>query len=278
MTEIEFEDKREGCLWGLIVGDCLGSPIQFTGKDNHPWITDMVPCDTFKTPAGYWTDDTSMALCIMESYIRKDCYDLLDIAENFVRWFRKGEFSSLSYAFDVGTATRQAIEGIEGGRLKNGTETSQGNGSISRFAPSYFIAKKYMDPHICDEVSDLTHCSRIVRETVIHKFYAILTEHLSGHRTAIQPPYMERSKIENSGWAVATLDAALWAFKTTDDFEDGMIQAVNLGGDADSIGAVYGQIAGAYYGFSSIPERWIREIKDKEKLNGMIERFLMLTR
>ena len=278
MNDIEIEDKRKGCLWGLIVGDCLGSPIQFTDKDNHPWITDMIPCRIFKTPAGYWTDDTSMALCIMESYIRKNGYNLQDIAENFVLWFRKGCFSSLPYAFDVGSATMQAIAGIERGMLKNGTEASQGNGSIMRFAPSYFIARKHMAPYICDDVSDLTHCSKVVRENVIHKFYTILTEHLSGHKTVIQPPYMERSRIENSGWAVATLNAALWAFKTTDNFEDGMIQAVNLGGDADSIGAVYGQIAGAYYGFSSIPGRWIRDIKDKEKLNKKIERFLLLTR
>ena len=271
-------NKAKGMLWGLVVGDAFGSPIQFSGKDSHPWITEMRPCETFKTPAGYWTDDTSMSLCVMESYIRLGKYDLRDIAENFVRWFREGRFSSLPYAFDVGTATRQAIVGIEEGSLKNGTEASQGNGSVMRFAPSYFIAEKYADPRICDDISDLTHCSRTIRETVIQKIHGILTEHLAGRRTVLQPSHQARARINNSGWAVSTLDAAIWAFKTTDSFEDGMIQAVNLGGDADSIGTVYGQIAGAYYGFSSIPQRWIRDIKDKEKLNETIETFLLLTR
>ena len=66
--------------------------------------------------------------------------------------------------------------------------------------------------------------------------------------------------MNNSGWAVSTLEAALWAFNSTSTFEDALIAAVNLGGDADSIGAVTGQIAGAYYGFAAIPERWIRAI------------------
>lgn len=274
----KLEDRRKGCLWGLIVGDCLGSPIQFTDKNNHPWITEMVPCKHFSTPAGYWTDDSAMALCIIESYIRKNGYDLSDIANNFVLWFKNGRFSSLPFAFDIGGATWSAIAGIEKGKLKNGTEDSQGNGSIMRFAPSYFIAIKHRRKSICDEISDLTHCSQAVREKAIHPFYDILSEHLAGHKTATQPSQLNREEIDNSGWSIATMNAAIWAFQTTDNFEDGMIQAVNLGGDADSIGAVYGQIAGAYYGFTAIPARWIQKIKDHEKLNDLIEKFLALTK
>ena len=71
-----------------------------------------------------------------------------------------------------------------------------------------------------------------------------------------------------------TLQAALWAFRTTETFEEGMIAAVNLGGDADTIGAVYGQIAGAYYGFDAIPERWISAVKDHESVDSLIDDFL----
>ena len=59
-------NKAKGMLWGLIVGDAFGSPIQFSGKDSHPWITEMVKCPVFNLPAGYWTDDSSMAFCVME--------------------------------------------------------------------------------------------------------------------------------------------------------------------------------------------------------------------
>jgi ADP-ribosylglycohydrolase len=85
---------------------------------------------------------------------------------------------------------------------------------------------------------------------------------------------LKREQVNNSGWAVSTLDAALWAFNTTKSFEDGLIAAVNLGGDSDSIGAVYGQLAGAYYGFDAIPDRWVKAIKTWEKVDALIERFL----
>ena len=54
-------NKAKGMLWGLVVGDAFGSPIQFSGRDSHPWITEMVACPVFGLPPGYWTDDGSMA-------------------------------------------------------------------------------------------------------------------------------------------------------------------------------------------------------------------------
>ena len=80
--------------------------------------------------------------------------------------------------------------------------------------------------------------------------------------------------VPNSGWSVETLSAALWAFNTTETFEDGLIAAVNLGGDSDSIGAVYGQLAGAFYGFESIPKRWVESVKTWRKVDALIESFL----
>ena len=77
----------------------------------------------------------------------------------------------------------------------------------------------------------------------------------------------------NNGYP-STLDAALWAFNATATFEEGMIAAVNLGGDSDTIGAVFGQIAGAFYGFEAIPKRWVQAVKTWEKVDAFIERFL----
>jgi ADP-ribosyl-[dinitrogen reductase] hydrolase len=72
----------------------------------------------------------------------------------------------------------------------------------------------------------------------------------------------EPPEIQGTGYVVQSLEAALWAFNKFDNFEDGLIAAVNLGDDADTTGAIYGQIAGAYYGIDSIPERWIEKIVD----------------
>ena len=266
-------DSFRGMFWGLVVGDCLGSPIQFSEKDQHPRITEMVDCPVFNTPPGYWTDDSSMAFCVADSVVRRGGYDLQDIANTFVRWYREGFWSSLPHAFDVGHATQEAIYAIENGNLSNGFEESQGNGSIMRLAPSYILNYGNPDHTIMHEVSDLTHNSEKVRETV-NLMAAVLDEHMQGNRTSVKSIYETRDEVDNSGWAVSTLQAALWAFQTTKTFEDGMIAAVNLGGDSDTIGAVYGQIAGAYYGFDDIPERWLNAIKDREKVYELIESFL----
>lgn len=269
-------NKAKGMLWGLIVGDAFGSPIQFSSKDGHPWITEMVACPVFNLPAGYWTDDGSMAMCIMDSYVRKGAYDLKDIGDTFVKWFQDGYLSSVDgRSFDVGGATASACRNIAVRRqYVNGSEDSQGNGSIMRFAPSYLLAQNECDPaKVLHAISDLTHGSNRVRE-VVDRLAKVLGEHMAGVRTAEVSPYKTREDVNNSGWAVSTLDAALWAFNTTENFEDGLVAAVNLGGDSDTIGAVFGQVAGAYYGFDAIPERWVKAVKTWKKVDALIERFL----
>lgn len=272
----DLRDRAKGALWGLIVGDCLGSPIQFSGKESHPWITDMVECPVFGLPPGYWTDDSSMAMCVMDSYVRKGRYDLKDIGRTFVKWFMDGYLSSVEgKSFDVGSATWSACQNIAFRKsFVNGSEDAQGNGSIMRFTPSWFIARKENDPaKVMHEISDLTHCSKRVRETV-DKFASILDEHIDGRRTSAVSVYNTRKEVNNSGWAVSTLEAALWAFNTTNNFRDALVAAVNLGGDADTIGAVCGQIAGSFYGFSSIPKKWLKAVKDWQKVDTLIDSFL----
>ena len=107
-----YRDQCKGMLWGLIVGDCFGSPIQFSEKDDHPWITEMVECPVFGLPPGYWTDDSSMAMCVMDSYVRKNGYDLHDIGNTFVKWFADGYLSSVEgRAFDIGGGNACRMQG-----------------------------------------------------------------------------------------------------------------------------------------------------------------------
>ena len=270
MLDTEKYDRIRGMLWGLIIGDCLGSPVQFSDMDSFPKVTEMLPCRHFNTPAGYWTDDGAMALCIMASAVSCKGYDLGDIADNFISWYDEGYCSSLDYAFDIGHATLMGIHGLKRNILRNGVEESQG-GSIIRFAPSLLLDSG--DNRIIHEISDLTHDSCKVRETT-DLMAEICREHLSGRKTGYISEYSSREEVDNSGWCVSTLQAALWAFHRAESFENALVEAVNLGGDADSIGAVCGQISGAYYGYSAIPERWLAAIKDREKLDKLIEDFI----
>ena len=270
----ENNDRLRGMLWGLLVGDCLGSPAQFMDMDSFPKITEMIPCHYFHTPPGYWTDDGAMALCIIKSAVSCKGYDLEDIADCFISWYDEGFCSSLDYAFDIGTATAKGILGLKRNRFRNGFEESQGNGSIMRFAPTLLLDRG--DNRIIHEISDLTHDSCKVRETV-DLMADICRTHLSGSKTQHQSEFLCREKVNNSGWCVSTLQTALWAFHSTDSFEEALIAAVNLGGDADSIGAVCGQIAGAYYGYSAIPERWLSSIKDRENIDKLIKNFITIS-
>lgn len=102
----------------------------------------------------------------------------------------------------------------------------------------------------------------------------ILDELAATGETAAVSRYGTREECDNSGWCVSTLESVLWALNSTSSFEAALIAAVNLGGDSDTIGAVCGQLAGAKYGLSGIPERWLSATKDREKIDALGERFL----
>jgi len=86
----------------------------------------------------------------------------------------------------------------------------------------------------------------------------------------------EPPEIRGSGYVVATLEAALWAFARTDTFRDGALRVVNLGDDADTTGAVYGQLAGAFYGESGIPAEWLSRLCLRESIESLADRLYAL--
>ena len=278
-------------LWGLIVGDCLGDVLQFgPAREEGNFVTEMEAGGPFNTPAGYWTDDGSMALCIVDSFNRKDGhYDLADIAETFHRWYRDGYLSSLDHSFDVGCSTAQSIMRYAAqNTLVNGNEHSAGNGSIMRYAPSYLIGMAENNiTGVTQGVSSVTHGNcQLVEDTVMRMNY-VISDCLAGDHPTDYGKYVRklrngrlylanRKDVKNRGFCIDTLDSALWAFHKTDTFEDALVQAINNGNDSDSVGAVCGQIAGAYYGYDAIPRRWIEAVKDWEKLDAMFDEFLDL--
>lgn len=79
------------------------------------------------------------------------------------------------------------------------------------------------------------------------------------------------TKIRSSGFVVHTLEAALWAFFSTENFKDGAIKVVNLGDDADTVGAVYGGLAGAYYGIGAMPTEWIEALQARDVIDKVVE-------
>ena len=132
------QDRALGCLLGLAVGDALGTTLEFARRDSRPAVTDMVGGGPFGLPPGAWTDDTSMALCLAESLLAHGRVDPHDLMTRFVRWYRDGHNSVTGTCFDIGGATRAALERFlrTGDPLAGSTDPrSAGNGSIMRLAP-----------------------------------------------------------------------------------------------------------------------------------------------
>ncbi|MGO8739738.1 ADP-ribosylglycohydrolase family protein [Rhodoblastus sp.] len=275
-----IEDRAIGALLGLAVGDALGTTLEFSRRDAHSPVIDIVGGGPFRLQAGEWTDDTSMALCLADSLIANKGLDERELLDRFVRWWEKGENSVKGRCFDIGTTTRHALADYR----RNGKIAGEGphdiyqagNGTLMRLSPAAIFAAPdaAAAKEIAGRQSLTTHASLLPAESC-GLFAQMLVEAIGGARKeevlrareAGHPDLKEvaagnwrrksRHEISSSGYVVHTLEAALWCVERTENFADALILAVNLADDADTVGAVTGQLAGALYGRVGIPERWL---------------------
>ena len=283
-------DRYKGALLGLATGDALGVTVEFKPRGTFEALTTIVGGGSFGLEAGRWTDDTSMALCLATSLVENG-FDAYDQMSRYVRWWRHGYLSSTGRCFDIGITTRQALARFEQDRYPfagSPDVDSAGNGSLMRLAPVpllyatrpatavTYAAESSRTTHAAAEAVDACRyfAGLIVgalrgeeKGRLLSPLYAPpgvdwLKEPLSPRIAAIATATYQNkteSEICSTGYVVHTLEAALWAFHQTDTFADGALAAVNLGDDADTTGAVYGQLAGAFYGVDGIPCEW-REV------------------
>ena len=288
MNEISLRDRFRGCLVGLATGDALGTTLEFRSPGTFDPIDDMIGGGPFRLEPGQWTDDTSMALCLATSLIEAGGFDPADQMRRYVRWWKEGYLSSNGYCFDVGLTIRDALSHFaETGEPYAGSDDpfSAGNGSLMRLAPApmYFAG----DPATAIERSaDSSRTTHGARESVdaCRYFAGLVVGALDGvdKETLLGPGYSPLEglwaksplapriaaitsgsfkhrnppDIRGTGYVVDSLEAVLWAFHRSTDFAEGALKVVNLGDDADTTGAIYGQIAGAYYGMEAIPAEW----------------------
>ncbi|MCJ7662024.1 MAG: ADP-ribosylglycohydrolase family protein [Anaerolineales bacterium] len=296
-------ERFRGCLLGLATGDALGTTLEFKPVGSFIPIEDMVGGGPFNLTPGQWTDDTSMALCLAESLIKCPGFDPYDQMDRYLKWYREGYLSSTGRCFDIGNTIRSALKRFEasGEPYSGSTDPySAGNGSIMRLAPvpMFYAKTAHLAVEKSSQSSRTTHAARTAvdacryfggllfgalnglqkDELLSHQFSPVegywdsdpltneITEIASGSFKQRQPP-----QIRGTGYVVQSLEAALWAFYTTNTFREGSLAAVNLGEDADTTGAVYGQLAGAYYGESEIPESWRSKLAFRELITSFAE-------
>ena len=303
MSRAEEIDRFRGCLLGLATGDALGTTLEFRTPGSFEPIDDMVGGGPFGLAPGMWTDDTSMALCLAESLIEKRGFDPEDQMRRYVHWYREGYLSSNGYCFDIGNTVQEALLHFEetGEAYAGSTDPySAGNGSLMRLAPvPMYFAQRTDDAIAMSGASSRTTHGADEAVDACRYFGGLLVGALNGDDketllgTAYCPirgfwkdrPLTERianvvagsfkrrrpPQIRGTGYVVQSLEAALWAFHHSRDFPEGALKAANLGDDADTTAAIYGQIAGAYYGAEAIPEEWRSKLVYVELITRMAD-------
>lgn len=299
----DASDRYRGALLGLAAGDALGTTLEFEPPGTFTPITGMVGGGPFRLEPGYWTDDTSLALCLAESLTERRGFDPVDQLARYVRWYREGHLSSTGSCFDIGTTTALALGRFErtGEAYPGDTAPdSQANGSLMRLAPApmYFARDYETAIEMSGESSRTTHGSQACIDACryfggliaaalrgVRKDEILSTrfhpEHGAWAENALHPAIDEvaagsfREKqppeIQGSGHVVRAMEAALWAFAQSGNFREGCLLAVNLGDDADTTGAIYGQLAGAYYGADGIPPEWLDPLALREIIVGFAD-------
>ena len=298
-------EKIKAVIFGHAVGDALGVPVEFKSREvlrKNP-VTEMQGYGTYNVPRGTWSDDTSMTLCTLESISENGDINLDDIMQRFAKWCTVGYMTPFDDCFDIGNATYSAISRFlekESFPYGGSDEHSNGNGSVMRIAPVvlfHSLKNQGLDKRIKDisNVSMLTHAhQRSIlgceiydfvldellkspkRESVITglaraKEYLQDNTELAFYDRLFKSNFesLEECEIKSSG----TLEAAIWCLLNTNSYESCVLKAVNLGEDTDTVGAIAGSLAGALYGYDSIPENFISTLVKNELIDKLCKDF-----
>lgn len=305
-------NKMKNGIVGFAVGDALGVPAEFKARENlkkFP-ITDMIGFGTYNQEIGTWSDDTSMTLATLDSIVQCKTIDTEDIAQRFIKWFRNAEYTATNKIFDIGRTTLQALAKYELNIDKaincgGNNEYDNGNGSLMRMLPlAYYIFYKQIKDdkeiyNIIKDVSSITHAHEIsILGCYIYiRYYLLLLEGndknkafhdiqkldysmfsgyaLRKYSRILNSNILEvlENDISSTGYVVSTLEAVMWLFLNSDDYNTTILKAVNLGNDTDTVAAITGSLLGMYYGIESIRESWKRNLKKYNYIVNLCDEF-----
>ena len=301
-------DRYRGCLLGLATGDALGAPVEFKAPGAFPPVRDMIGGGPWRLRPGEWTDDTSMALCLAASLVECGGMDAEDQMDRYLRWLRDGYMTPRGeQPPDIGNATRAALVHFEetGDPWAGSADPrTAGNGSLMRLAavPMFFARRGPGEAVAAARASsETTHAApeavdacRYYAGLIVGALNGKAKQALLGSRHSPEAGIWDREplaeriarvadgsfkhksppEIKGTGYVVESMEAALWAFNRSTNFDDGLRLAVNLGNDADTTGAVYGQLAGAHYGAEGICKDWRRQVAKHDLIVSLADQLL----
>lgn len=305
-------DRVLGGLWGSLVGDALGVPVEFRSRAEvqaNP-VTDMRGYGSHRQPPGTWSDDSSLLLCTVDSLLQR-VFDTEDMGRRFVKWRNEELWTPHGKVFDIGVATSQALTRIERGiRAESAggdTQYSNGNGSLMRIIP---VSLRFADAALKDALERIHRASAVThrhpRSQLACGFFTLLVRELLNGQTAsigfssairhfrehyesdtwwaVEFDFLQlllssdlasraEAEISSGGYVIHTLTASIWCLLTTATFPECVLKAVNLGGDTDTTGCVAGGLAGILYGIDSIPPQWRNCLARHPEIESLFEQF-----
>lgn len=292
--------KVKDGICGFIVGDALGVPVEFYSRrelEEDP-VVDMRGHGTYDMPKGTWSDDSSMTIATIHSIVEKQGIDYDDIMTKFCQWADEDKYNQY-YTFDMGNTTSRGLQ-----RFKQGTEAlksggdevrDNGNGSLMRILPLAFVPD--IDYETVENVSGLTHAhyrSKIACVLYVEIAKSMLEndltidEHIKNSVEKISEHYKDNDELDSfkriidddftgeirsGGYVIDTIESVIYCLKSTDNYKDAVLMAVNLGGDTDTTACICGGLAGIYYGYDAIPIDWIESIPKLDKVMSLCEKF-----
>lgn len=297
-------ERIQGALLGLACGDALGATLENVPRDQVSavarqhggardeqgrwWLTHICGGGWLGLQPGQWTDDTAMALAVAEGILADPADPVPHVGAGFLAWFRSnprgiGQTTCLALSAFSGdwSQAAQAAAARQGDRAAS-------NGSLMRTLP---VGLAYQDPEDVRRhaaaISRMTHWDQRAEDCCVA--YSLTVRHvLAGAApaaawaeavAALAPgPVRERlaaapslayADLRASGFAVDTLEAAVWCVLHARDAEEAILHAVHLGDDADTAGAVAGGLAGAVWGVPGLPMRWIGLLEDRARIEDV---------
>jgi ADP-ribosyl-[dinitrogen reductase] hydrolase len=297
------EEQFAGCMLGLACGDALGATLEFLSRDEvrtrYGQLREIVGGGWLRLAPGEVTDDTQMSTCLAESIVATGTVDGDDIARRFVGWLHTNPI-------DIGTTTRRALMYLDRGLSwqEAGERTYReaggqgiGNAGVMRCAPVGLFRYRDPDRLIADTrlSSAVTHADPLaqwaavainvaLRELLLHgqgpdfleRIAAVIEERAVAQAIRVIP-LLGADEVRSTGYALHTMQTALWSLTHHDSFEEAVVAAVNFGDDADTSGAVTGALAGAREGVGAIPERWLAVLRPREELLALAHRLHVCT-
>lgn len=287
-----LNDRQKGAFFGLIIGDAFGAPFEFKEANSFILTKEYSFGGWLNVRKGEWTDDSTMALCIAESLNENNKLDLLDINNKFLEWYYFGYLTTRNKCFDIGNTTcnnilrNKNINNLKKNISIDIDSENYANGGAMRLAPIpiFYFNSIYLIDNIID-VTKLTHNSKVCIDTNI-VFGQLISNAIKGYSKENLFQNINFDNIENivkerffkfkekdyipnvlpTGNVLDCMELTMYAIYNFDNFIDGLIYLVQLGNDSDTIGAIYGQLAGAIYGFESIDKYYFNKLMKKDEL------------